>query len=96
MRLQRVHLEFRKHRSVGRSPPPSYTIPSCHGRLIVEDWQAVAKVHGDYFGEIRPANTTMQVSRFIDLDWLVELEADAIIDDDEHDWSIVAPNRRNA
>jgi enamine deaminase RidA (YjgF/YER057c/UK114 family) len=49
----------------------------------IEDWQAVAAVHGDFFGEIRPANTIMQVSRFIDLDWLVEFEADAVVDDDQ-------------
>jgi enamine deaminase RidA (YjgF/YER057c/UK114 family) len=46
----------------------------------IEDWQAVAAVHGEFFGQIRPANTMMQVSRFIDPDWLVELEADAIAD----------------
>ncbi len=48
----------------------------------IEDWQAVAAVHGDFFREIRPANTIMQVSRFIDPDWLVEFEADAVVDDD--------------
>jgi enamine deaminase RidA (YjgF/YER057c/UK114 family) len=37
----------------------------------IEDWQAVAAVHGEYFGQIRPANTIMQVARFIDPDWLV-------------------------
>jgi len=45
----------------------------------IEDWEAVAKVHGEYFREIRPANTVMQVSRFIDPDWLVEIEADAVL-----------------
>src|SRR5207248_5801249 len=44
----------------------------------IEDWQAVATVHGEFFGEIRPANTIMEVSRFIDPDWLVEFEADAV------------------
>lgn len=47
----------------------------------VDDWQAVAAVHGEFFREIRPANTVMQVSRFIDPDWLLEIEADAVIDD---------------
>lgn len=47
----------------------------------IEDWQAVAAVHGEFFGTIRPANTIMQVSRFIDPDWLVEFEADAVISD---------------
>ena len=44
----------------------------------IEDWEAVARVHGEVFGAIRPANTVMQVVRFIDPDWLVEVEVDAI------------------
>jgi enamine deaminase RidA (YjgF/YER057c/UK114 family) len=48
----------------------------------IEDWEAVAEIHGEVFGQIRPANTTMQVSRFIDPDWLVELEADAVLGDE--------------
>ena len=47
----------------------------------IDDWQAVAAVHGEFFGSIRPANTIMQVSRFIDPDWLVEFEADAVVID---------------
>jgi enamine deaminase RidA (YjgF/YER057c/UK114 family) len=47
----------------------------------IEDWETVAAVHGEFFGAIRPANTIMQVSRFIDPEWLVEFEADAIVDD---------------
>jgi enamine deaminase RidA (YjgF/YER057c/UK114 family) len=47
----------------------------------IEDWHAVAAVHGEFFGAIRPANTIMQVSRFIDPDWLVEFEADAVVSD---------------
>ncbi len=49
----------------------------------IEDWRAVTAVHGEFFREIRPANTVMQVSRFIDPDWLVEIEADAVIDADD-------------
>jgi enamine deaminase RidA (YjgF/YER057c/UK114 family) len=45
----------------------------------IDDWQAVAAVHGEYFGAIRPANTIMQVTRFIDPDWLIEFEADAVV-----------------
>jgi enamine deaminase RidA (YjgF/YER057c/UK114 family) len=48
----------------------------------IDDWQAVAAVHGEFFRDIRPANTIVQVSRFIDSDWLVELEADAVLDRD--------------
>jgi len=46
----------------------------------IEDWQPVAAVHGEFFGAIRPASTIMQVVRFIDPDWLVEIEADAIVE----------------
>jgi enamine deaminase RidA (YjgF/YER057c/UK114 family) len=46
----------------------------------IEDWRAVGSVHGEFFGTIRPANTVMQVTRFIDPDWLVEFEADAVVE----------------
>lgn len=48
----------------------------------IDDWEAVAAVHGEFFRDIRPVNTTMQVSRFINPEWLVEIEADAVIRDD--------------
>lgn len=48
----------------------------------IDDWQAVAVVHGEFFRDIRPVNTIMQVSRFIDPDWLLEIEADAVVDQD--------------
>jgi len=47
----------------------------------IEDWPAVASVHGEFFGKIRPACTVAQVSRLIDPDWLVEIEVDAVVDD---------------
>jgi len=47
----------------------------------IEDWQAVTQVHGEFFRDIRPANTVMQISRFIDPDWLVEIEADAVLEE---------------
>lgn len=45
----------------------------------IEDWKAVAGVHGEFFRDIRPVNTIMQVSRFIDSEWLVETEIDAVL-----------------
>jgi len=45
----------------------------------IEDWPAVAKVHGEFFGDIRPACTVMQVVRFIDPNWLIETELDAVV-----------------
>ena|SRR5258707_249672 len=47
----------------------------------IEDWEKVAAVHGEFFTDIRPANTVMQVVRFIDPNWLVEIEADAVIEE---------------
>ena len=47
----------------------------------IEDWEAVALVHGEFFKNVRPVNTMMQVVRFIDPDWLVEIEADAVMDE---------------
>lgn len=46
----------------------------------VEDWGAVGAVHGEIFGAIRPACTVLEVSRLIDPAWLVEIEADAVLD----------------
>jgi enamine deaminase RidA (YjgF/YER057c/UK114 family) len=47
----------------------------------IEDWESVGQVHGEFFRDIRPVNTVMQVTRFIDPDWLVEIEADAVVKD---------------
>ena len=47
----------------------------------IEDWQAVGRVHGECFKDVRPASTIVQVSRFIDPEWLVEIEADAVTED---------------
>jgi enamine deaminase RidA (YjgF/YER057c/UK114 family) len=47
----------------------------------IEDWQAVGAVHGEYFSAIRPVCTVTQVTALIDPEWLVEIEADAVIDD---------------
>jgi enamine deaminase RidA (YjgF/YER057c/UK114 family) len=44
----------------------------------IADWRAVAGVHGEIFKDIRPVNTVMQVVRFVDPDWLVEIEVDAV------------------
>jgi enamine deaminase RidA (YjgF/YER057c/UK114 family) len=46
----------------------------------IQDWEAVAAVHGELFRDIRPANTIMQVSGFINPEWLVEIEVDAVVD----------------
>jgi enamine deaminase RidA (YjgF/YER057c/UK114 family) len=45
----------------------------------MEDWRTVAEVHGEFFGNIRPVSTIVQVTRFIDAEWLIETEVDAIV-----------------
>jgi enamine deaminase RidA (YjgF/YER057c/UK114 family) len=50
--------------------------------IHIEDWEAVAKIHGEFFREVRPASTVVQVSRFIDPEWLIEVEADAVVPED--------------
>lgn len=47
----------------------------------IEDWQAAGEAHGEFFSEIRPASTLLEVSRLINPDWLVEIEADAVVED---------------
>ena len=51
-------------------------------RMYVTDisqWEAVGRAHGEFFGAIRPAATMIQVSRLIDPELLVEIEAEAVI-----------------
>jgi enamine deaminase RidA (YjgF/YER057c/UK114 family) len=44
-----------------------------------EDWEAIGRAHGEAFGKIMPASTMVVVTGFIDPDWLVEMEFDAIV-----------------
>ena len=45
----------------------------------IEDWEEVVNVRAEYFKKIKPVDTVMQVTRFIDPEWLVEIEVDAVV-----------------
>jgi enamine deaminase RidA (YjgF/YER057c/UK114 family) len=47
----------------------------------IEQWREAARAHAERFAQIRPACTFVEVSRFIDPEWLVEFEVDAIVVD---------------
>jgi enamine deaminase RidA (YjgF/YER057c/UK114 family) len=47
----------------------------------IEDWEEVIKVRAEVFARIRPVDTIMQVTGFVNPEWLVEFEVDAIISD---------------
>lgn len=51
-------------------------------RVILTDitnWKAAIEVRKEYFRDVRPVDTIMAVDRFVNPDWLVEIEADAVI-----------------
>ena len=47
--------------------------------LDIEQWEAIGRVHGEFFAAIRPASTLVEVSRLIDPDHLIEIEVDAFV-----------------
>ncbi|SON57146.1 Enamine/imine deaminase [Hartmannibacter diazotrophicus] len=53
-------------------------------RIILTDinnWKAAIDVRKDYFRDVRPVDTIMAIDRFVNPEWLIEIEADAVIAD---------------
>jgi enamine deaminase RidA (YjgF/YER057c/UK114 family) len=49
--------------------------------VAAEDWKEVGRAHGEMFADVRPANAMIVVTGFVDPRWLVEIEADAVLDE---------------
>ena len=47
----------------------------------IAQWEAIGRVHGEFFGEVRPAATMVEISKLIDPAHLVEIEVDAFVGD---------------
>jgi enamine deaminase RidA (YjgF/YER057c/UK114 family) len=47
--------------------------------INIDDWEAIGRAHGEFFKDVRPAATMVEVKRLIDPEMLVEIEVDALV-----------------
>jgi enamine deaminase RidA (YjgF/YER057c/UK114 family) len=45
----------------------------------IDDWEAIGEAHAEFFAEVRPAATMVEISRLVDEDMVVEVEVEAVV-----------------